>query len=72
MPVGGMFFQLFLFACCSPHSSWWGLQFLCGFPHPECLQGPKEYLLGLAVSEQGFSAKRALFGHLLAQCQGMK
>ena len=38
------------------------------FLHPGHLEGPKECSLGLGVSEQGFIAKQALFGHSLAQC----
>ena len=68
MPMGGMFSLLCLFGCCSRHPSWWCPQFLCGFPHPGHLEGPEEHPLGLAVSEQGFVVKQALFRHSLAQC----
>ena len=67
MPVRGIYFQLCLVACCSPHPSWQCLWFLCEFPCPGHLEGPKEHPLGLVVLEQGFIAKQALFRHLLAQ-----
>ena len=51
MPVGGIYFQPCLFACCSPHRSWQCPQFLHEFPCPEHNEGPKERLLGLAVLE---------------------
>ena len=39
--MGGMFFQLCLFACCSPHPSSQCLQFLCEFPCPGQLEGSR-------------------------------
>ena len=68
MTIGGMFFQLCLFACCSPHPSWQCPWFPHEFQCPGCLEGPEEHPLGLVVAEQGFIVKQALFRHSLAQC----
>ena len=67
MPVGGINFQPCLYTCCHPHPSWQCLWFRFEFLHPGCHEGPKECLLGLAVLEQGFIVKQALFRHQLAQ-----